>query len=189
MTEITGGRHQGTSAIVSPQVFVYYCLLLNCFSLITDTNQQRATMHISLETPAYGRSQPKCCGDLMISVPSLSQFQVRDVTQSELLALSHAGVWGDTEKPHQDMAYLLIALGKTVKGEMVFELAVVWVCPHQVCLSSLDEAVRKLTLLIDIGDNWAYAFMQLNINAQHIPLSSDNHTSAMIDNMLSRGIL
>ena len=48
--------------------------------------------------------------------PSLSQFQVKDVTQSELLALSHAGAWVDAEKPQHDMAYLLIALGKTVEG-------------------------------------------------------------------------
>ena len=50
---------------------------------------------------------------------SLSWFQVRDVTQSELLALSHAWVWGDKEKPQCDMAYLLIVLGKTIKGERV----------------------------------------------------------------------
>ena len=48
--------------------------------------------------------------------PSLSQFQMRDVTWSELLALSHTGAWGDAEKPQHDMAYLLIAVGKTIKG-------------------------------------------------------------------------
>ena len=57
--------------------------------------------------------------------PSLSQFWVREVTWSELLALSHAGEWGDTEKPHHDMAYLFIVLGKTVKGEKMFGLTAV----------------------------------------------------------------
>ena len=91
--------------------------------------------------------------------PSQSLFQVRDVTQSELLALFHAGVWEDTEKPQCNMAYLLIALGKTIEGEMAFRLTMVWVHPHQACLPSLDEMARKLALLVNIGDNWAYAFV------------------------------
>ena len=111
---------------------------------------------------------------------------MRDVTWSELLALSHAGAWGDTEKPQHDMAYLLIALGKTIKGEMAFGLATVWAHPHQVYLPSLDEVPRKLSLLIDIGGNWVHAFMQLNEGALHIPLSSKGHISAMINRALSR---
>ena len=86
--------------------------------------------------------------------PSLSQFQVRDVTWSELSALSHAGAWGDTEKPQHDMAYLLIVPGKTIEGEMAFGLTMMWAHPHQACLPSLDEVARKLALLIDIGTNW-----------------------------------
>ena len=82
-------------------------------------------MHIFPETLAYGRS-----------CPSLSWFQVRDMTQSELLALSHTGVWGDTEKPQRDMAYLLIAPDKTIEGEMVFRLATVWAHLHQAHLST-----------------------------------------------------
>ena len=63
--------------------------------------------------------------------PSLSWFQVKDVTWSELLVLSHAGAWGDAEKTQCDMAYLLIVPGKTIKGEMAFGLTMVWVHPHQ----------------------------------------------------------
>ena len=118
--------------------------------------------------------------------PSLSQFQVRDVTQSEVLALSHAGVWGDTEKPQHNMAYLLLALGKTIEGEMVFGLTAVWAHPHQACLLSLDKAVKKLTPLINIGNNWAYAFMWIKQGALHVPPSSRGHVSAMINGVLSR---
>ena len=114
--------------------------------------------------------------------PSLSWFQVRDVTWSELLALSHAGEWGETENPQCDMAYLLIAPGKTIEGEMAFRLATVWAHPHQACLPSLDEVARKLTLLINIGNNWAYAFVWLNEGVLHVPLlSSEDHINAMID--------
>ena len=118
--------------------------------------------------------------------PCLSQFQVRDMTRSELSALSHMGAWGDTQKPQCNMAYLLIAPGKTIKGEMAFGLTVVWAHPHQACLPSLDEVVRKFTLLIDIGDNWAYAFVWLNKGTLHVPLSSEGHISAMINGALSR---
>ena len=81
--------------------------------------------------------------------PSLTQFKVGEITQLELLALSHAGAWGSIEKPQGDMAFLLIATGKTIEEEMAFGLAVVWAHPHQAWLSSLDGAVKKLTLLID----------------------------------------
>ena len=118
--------------------------------------------------------------------PFLSQFQVRDVTQYELLVLSHAGAWGDFERPKHDMAFLLIVLGKTVEGEMAFRLAMVWAHPYQACLSSLDEVARKLALLIDIGDNWVYTFVQLNEGTIHVPLSIEGHITTMIDGVPSR---
>ena len=90
-------------------------------------------------------------------------------------------VWGDTEKLQHEMAYLFIALGKTVEGKMVFWLVMVWAHPHQACLSSLDEAVRKLALLINIGDNWVYTFVQLNEGTLHVPLSNEGHISTMIN--------
>ena len=67
---------------------------------------------------------------------------MRDVTWSELLALSHAGAWGDTEKPQHDMAYFLIASGKTIEGEMAFGLTAVWAHLHQAHLPSLHEVMR-----------------------------------------------
>ena len=71
--------------------------------------------------------------------------------------------------------------------EMAFGLAMMWAHPHQAHLPSLDEVVRKLTLLIDIGDNWVYTFVQLNEGTLHVPLSSKGHISAMIDGVPSRG--
>ena len=118
--------------------------------------------------------------------PSLSWFQVRDVTWSELLALSCAGEWGDTEKPQCNMAYLLIVPGKTIEGEIVFGLNTVWAHPYQACLPSMDQVARKLPLLISIGNNWVYTFVWLNKGALHVPLSIKGHVSAMINGTLSR---
>ena len=84
------------------------------------------------------------------------------------------------------MVFLLIVPGKVMEGEMAFRLVTVWMHPHQTHLSSLDKAVRKLSLLIDLGDNWAYTFVQLSENAQHIPLSNEGHLSTTIDGTPSR---
>ena len=113
--------------------------------------------------------------------PSLMQFHIALVTWPELSALSSTGAWGDIKKFWSDLAFLLIVPKKTNEGEMAFRLAVVWVHPYQACLSSLDEVAKKFTLLIDSGDNWAYAFVWLNEDSQHIPLPKEGHHSAMID--------
>ena len=118
--------------------------------------------------------------------PSLTWFKVGEITQLELLALSHTQAWGSIEKPQGNMAFLPIVLGKTIKGEMAFRLAMVWEHLHQPWLSSLHEVARKLTLLIDLGDNWTYALVRLNEDAQHVPLSNKGHLSAMIDGVPSR---
>ena len=86
------------------------------------------------------------------------------------------------------MVFLLIVPKKTIKGEMAFELAVVWTHPHQAWLSSLDEATKKLTLLINLGNNWAYAFVWLNKDAQHVPLSNKGHLSAMVNGVPCRSM-
>ena len=69
---------------------------------------------------------------------------------------------------------------------MAFRLAGVWAHPYQAHLSSLDEAAKKLTLLISLGNNWAYAFVQLNGDAQHVPIPKEGHLITMIDGTPSR---
>ena len=84
------------------------------------------------------------------------------------------------------MAFLLIALRKTIQGELAFGLATVWAHTHQAWLFSLDEAAKKLTLFINLGNNWAYAFVQLNEDAQHVPLSNEGHLSTMVNGVPCR---
>ena len=69
---------------------------------------------------------------------------------------------------------------------MAFGLAVVWAHPYQAHLSSLDEAAKKLALLLNFGDNWAYVFVQLNEDTQHVPSPKECHLSTMINGMPSR---
>ena len=65
-------------------------------------------------------------------------------------------------------------------GEVVFGLAIVAVHPYQASIPTLDEAARKLTLLTTFGKNLAYAFVWLNGDAQHVPLSKEGHLSMII---------
>ena len=139
-------------------------------------------MHFSMDVDLWEPSTQVVWGSH--NLPPL-QFQVRAIMLTELHALSHAGAWGDIEKPRHNMVFLLIALDKTIKGERVFDLVAVWTYPHQACHHSLGEAVHKLTMLIDIGTDWVYAFAQLNGDTLHTPLSSEGHMSAMIDGMPS----
>ena len=68
----------------------------------------------------------------------------------------------------------------------MFGLAMVWVHPFQACVSTLDEAVKKLTLLSISGENWVYTFVQFNEDAQHVPLPKESHLSTMIEGAPSR---
>ena len=78
------------------------------------------------------------------------------------------------------MAYLLLVPVQEVEEER-FGLVGVWVNPHQALLPSLEEAVRKLTLLINMKGKWHYAFVQVSEDLQHIPLSDARHISILVD--------
>ena len=49
----------------------------------------------------------------------------------------------------------------------------VWAHPYQAHVPSLDEVAKKLTLLTTLGGDWAYAFVQFNKDAKHIPLPKE----------------
>ena len=120
--------------------------------------------------------------------PSLPRFYEALVTQPELSALSCSGVWRDAKKFWGDLAFLLIVPKKTIEGEVAFGLTMVWAQPYQACLSSVDKAAKKLTLLINSGYNWAYTFVWLNKDGQHVPLPKEGHLSTIIDSAPSRNM-
>ena len=93
------------------------------------------------------------------------QFQVTQVTQSELSSHTGSGAWGDVKKFHSDLAYLLVLPKKATEEEMVIGLAVVWIHPYQACIPTLDEVAQKLTLLTTSHENWAYTFVRFNKDA------------------------
>ena len=88
--------------------------------------------------------------------------------------------------PKLSMAYLLIVPAQVVEEEWKFRLVARWVHPCQTLLSSLEEAAKKLALLINTGDNWPYTFVQLCEDSQHVPISDARHISIMVDGAPSR---
>ena len=86
----------------------------------------------------------------------------------------------------QQLGILLILPEKAIMGEMVFGLAVVWVHSYQACISTMDEAVKKLELLTTSGENWAYTLVQFNEYTQHVLLPKESHLSTMIKGVPSK---
>ena len=84
------------------------------------------------------------------------------------------------------MAYVLLVPLQEAEEEKRFGLAGVWVHPNQILLPSLEEAVKKLTLLISTKEGWYYALVQVNEDAQHLPLSDARHISILVDETPSR---
>ena len=103
------------------------------------------------------------------------------ITWAQLNTLSQVRVWGDAEKPWQDMAFLLIMPSITTIYERVFGLVTVWAHPHQASYSTLVEVACKLVLLVDGSTGWAYTFVQLNEALYHSPLLSEGHVSTMME--------
>ena len=68
-------------------------------------------------------------GDLSIC-PHLDSLELPHHMPGELLSISHLKIWGDTQEPISDMAYLLVCMegGSEAKS---YGMALVWVNPHQ----------------------------------------------------------
>ena len=78
------------------------------------------------------------------------------------------------------MVYLFLAPSQEAEEERRFGLAGVWAHPNQAPLSSLEEAARKLKLLIDMKEDWHYTFVQISEDSQHIPLCNDAHINVLV---------
>ena len=127
-----------------------------------------------------GESYQSLCGYLDIC-PLLEQFHIAHMTQWEVASLTQLKVWGDPEKFHSDIAFLLVLPEEGVVGERVYCLTMMWVHPYQVRVSTIDEVVKQLTQLGPIGPNWPYALVQLNEDTHHVPLPTEGHLSVMTE--------
>ena len=96
----------------------------------------------------------------------------------ELLSISLLKVWGDTQKPQDGMAYLLVRVedASEVKG---YGIALVWISPHQAQASTMEEALEILSTCISSGPDWPYILTQLYEGTNHAPLPKDKQLSIL----------
>ena len=68
----------------------------------------------------------------------------------ELLLISCLKVWGNTQKPQDGMAYLLVKVedASEVKG---YSMALVWISPHQARASKMMEVLEILSTCASSG--------------------------------------
>ena len=72
------------------------------------------------------------------------------------------------------MAYLLVHT-EDASGTESYGLALVWISPHQVWASTMEEAIGTLSTCISSGPDWSYVLTQLYKGSNHTPLPKDKH--------------
>ena len=96
----------------------------------------------------------------------------------ELDSISHLKIWGNTQSPHQNMAYLLVQIDDTPNAK-IYSMALVWVSLLQTKVSSVVEALEILTTFAFEGSDWPYILIQLYEGANHMPLPENKHLSVL----------
>ena len=121
----------------------------------------------------WGNDMMALWGNLNIC-PHLNYLELPYHTSGELLSISHLKIWGDSQEPCSDMAYLLVHTGDAVGAES-YGLALVWISPHQVWASTMEEVLGTLSACISSGPNWLYVLAQLYKGSNHTPLPKGKH--------------
>ena len=157
-----------------PQVFAYYHPLASWFSLIADSTKNGPLCTFFQRSWSMGGVNPSPVGiSWYLSLPIMFLGGTGDSARVPS-PLPCRGMGTPGEAPTW-YGISFNSTGQGGGGEMAFRLVAVWTHPHQACLSSLDEVPKKLTLFINLGNNWAYAFVQLNEDAQNVPLCNEGH--------------
>ena len=125
----------------------------------------------------WGGSMRALWGNFSIC-PLLDHMDLPYHMAGELLSISHLKVWGDIQKPHDSMAYLLVRVedASQVKG---YGIALVWISPHQAQASMMEEALGILSACISSRPDWLYVLTQLYEGTNLTPLPKDKHLSVL----------
>ena len=110
--------------------------------------------------------------------PCLDHLELPSHTTGELISISRLKVWGNTQVPCSDMAYLLICTEDAL-GMESYGIALVWASPHQAWVSTMEEAVGTLSASIQSGPNWPYTLVQLYEGSSHMPLPKGKHLGVL----------
>ena len=121
----------------------------------------------------WGNSMQALWGSLGIC-PPIDHIGLPHHTAEELHSISHLKIWGDVQKLHHGMAYLLVQVDDTSKAG-TYSMAIVWISSLQARVSSMVEALEMLSSLTSKGSDWPYVLIQLYEGANHMPLPEDRH--------------
>ena len=103
-------------------------------------------------------------------LPPIDHIGLPHHMAEELHSISCLKVWGDVQKPHRGMAYLLVQVDDTSKAR-TYGMALVWISPLQARVSSMVEALEILSSLTSEGSDWPYILIRLYEGANHMHLS------------------
>ena len=76
------------------------------------------------------------------------------------------------------MAYLLVPTGDVLGAES-YGMALVWISPHQIRVSTMEEVVGTLSTCNSSGPDWPYVLAQLYKGSNHTPLPKDKHIGVL----------
>ena len=107
----------------------------------------------------WGDSMRALWGNLSIC-PILHHLDLPYHTVGELLSISNLKIWGDTQKPQDGMAYLLVK-AEDASGVEGYCMALVWISPHQARASMMAEVLEILSTCTSSGSDWPYILTQL----------------------------
>ena len=107
--------------------------------------------------------------------PPLQQFHISSITQSEMSSLTSLKAWGEKQKAHNDITFLLVLAEEEATGDRRYGLLTIWVNPCQARVCSMEEVVRELTAWISSGPNCPYTLVQLNKDTHHVPVPKEGH--------------
>ena len=125
----------------------------------------------------WGDNMKTLWGSLSIC-PLVTCIRLPHHTAEELDSISCLKIWGNTQSPHQDMAYLLVKVDNTPNAK-IYGMALVWVSLLQTKASSVVEALEILTTFAFEGSDWQYTLIQLYEGANHMPLPENKHLSVL----------
>ena len=128
----------------------------------------------------WGDNMKAVWGSLDIC-PPISHMELPCHTADELHSISHLKIWGNVQKPHPRMAYLLVRADDTSEAR-TYGMALVWISPLQARVSSMLEALEALEALsahVSEGSDWPYVLIQLHEDANHMPLRKGKHLGVL----------
>ena len=156
----------GISPRYSPTIYCY----LTIFSYLLQTSHYDRVYLFPAKSRLVEERYGSHVGGTSTFALCCNQFQLPCHSQAELSSLNGLKVWGEGQKLHHDIAFLFVWAEEEATGGRNYGLLTVWVNPSQARVSSMEEAVGKLTVWASSGPNWPYTLVQLHEGTCHTPL-------------------